>query len=222
MAENNKNEDIEFVDVNLDSFDREFTDNDFIVGTIPTKEEEPEKIIEEPVPLKKKVIKEIFCYVIIIATAYLVAVAVNKFVLINAYVPSSSMERVISPGDKIIGNRLAFLFKEPQRGDVVIFKFPDNEEELYIKRIIGTPGDKVQIVDGELFINDEKIIEDYLYEPMVGNYGPYYVPDNSYFMLGDNRNISGDARFWKNTFVSRNKILAKAWFRYKPKFSKIK
>ena len=77
-------------------------------------------------------------------------------------------------------------------------------------------------MEGELFIDGELIEEDYIKDSMRGNYGPYEVPDNSYFVLGDNRNVSEDSRFWKNTYVRKNKILAKAWFRYSPKFKKIR
>ena len=90
-----------------------------------------------------------------------------------------------------------------------IFKFPDDESQLYIKRVIGLPGDKVQIIDGKVYINDSEtpLDEPYLPEPPEGDYGPYYVPEDSYFMLGDNRNWSKDSRFWTNTYVKKEKVL---------------
>jgi signal peptidase I len=131
------------------------------------------------------------------------------------------MDPTINVNDKLIGFRLAYLFKDPQRGDIVIFKYPDDESQIFIKRIIGVPGDKVEIVEGVLYLNDKPTYEQYIKEKMYGNYGPYEVPDDCYFVLGDNRNVSEDARFWQNTYVTRKQILAKAWFKYSPGFSSI-
>jgi len=100
----------------------------------------------------------------------------------------------------------------------VIFKYPDNEDELFIKRVIGLPGDKIEIIDGLVYLNDSKepLEEPYLTVTPVGTYGPYEVPEGHYFMLGDNRNASKDSRLWINPYVAERKILAKAVFRYYP------
>ena len=221
MADNTELEEIEYLDVNLDETEKELTDEDFIFGSSP-EYLDTDKRKENRAELKRKVVKEIFSYVVIFAAAVIIAFCVNKFVIINAHVPTSSMDPTISINDKLIGNRLAYLFKNPERGDIIIFKFPDDESQIFIKRVIGLPGEPMQIVEGELFIDGELIEEDYIKDSMRGNYGPYEVPDNSYFVLGDNRNVSEDSRFWKNTYVRKNKILAKAWFRYSPKFKKIR
>ena len=221
MADNTELEEIEYLDVNLDETEKELTDEDFIFGSSP-EYLDTDKRKENRAELKRKVVKEIFSYVVIFAAAVVIAFCVNKFVIINAHVPTSSMDPTISINDKLIGNRLAYLFKNPERGDIIIFKFPDDESQIFIKRVIGLPGETIQIVEGELFIDGELIEEDYIKDSMRGNYGPYEVPDNSYFVLGDNRNVSEDSRFWKNTYVRKNKILAKAWFRYSPKFKKIR
>ena len=221
MADNTELEEIEYLDVNLDETEKELTDEDFIFGSSP-EYLDTDKRKENRAELKRKVVKEIFSYVVIFAAAVIIAFCVNKFVIINAHVPTSSMDPTISINDKLIGNRLAYLFKNPERGDIIIFKFPDDESQIFIKRVIGLPGETIQIVEGELFIDGELIEEDYIKDSMRGNYGPYEVPDNGYFVLGDNRNVSEDSRFWKNTYVRKNKILAKAWFRYSPKFKKIR
>ena len=124
----------------------------------------------------------------------------------------------MSVGDRVIGNRLAYTFGDPQRGDIAIFKFPDDESQLFIKRVIGLPGDKIQIINGLVYVNDsaEPLEEDYLPEEPTGDFGPFYVPEDSYFMLGDNRNYSKDSRLWENTYVKRDKVLAKAVLRYFP------
>ena len=115
-----------------------------------------------------------------------------------------------------IGFRLAYLFHEPERGDIVIFKYPDDESQNFVKRVIGIPGDVIQISNGHVYVNGEQLEENYLREPMNndGEELTYVVPADSYFMLGDNRNNSKDSRYWTNTFVSKDKIIAKVSFRY--------
>jgi signal peptidase I len=129
------------------------------------------------------------------------------------------MENTIMIGDKVFTLRTSYIFSDPKRGDIVVFPLPDNEEVDYIKRIIGVGGDKIEIKEGVLYINDERMIEDYLLEPMrKEDFGPVVVPDGHYFMMGDNRNSSLDARSWDNQFVKKNKIKGKAIFKY-PDFS---
>lgn len=122
-------------------------------------------------------------------------------------------------GDKVFTLRLSYLFKDPKHGDIVVFPYPDDEEVDYIKRIIAVGGDKIEIKDGVLYINDEEVIEDYLLEPMRNeDFGPLVVPEDHYFMMGDNRNTSRDSRAWKKQFVEKSKIKGKAIFKY-PKFT---
>ena len=173
---------------------------------------------------KKSIKKEIFSWLITIGAAFVLAYCITHFIIIKAEIPTPSMESTIMVGDKIVGNRLAYLFSNPERGDVVIFLFPDNEKENYVKRIIGLPGETVEIIDGKVYIDNssEPLDEPYLSVEMEGSYGPYLVPEESYFMLGDNRNVSKDSRLWVNTYVAEDKIIAKAWFRYSPSFGSIK
>ena len=167
---------------------------------------------------KKSIIKEIRDYVCLIILAFVLAFLMNKFVYANAQVPTGSMIPVVEPGDRLIVNRLAYLFEEPKRGDIVMFAFPDDEKDNYLKRIIGLPGEKVEIKDGLVYINDSKkpLDEPYINDPPNGNYGPYNVPEGCYFMLGDNRDESKDARFWENKFVKKEKIEGKAWLKDYP------
>jgi signal peptidase I len=120
---------------------------------------------------------------------------------------------------------LSYLISEPERGDIVIFKFPDDESQKFIKRIIGLPGEKVVIEDGKIYINDAEVPleETYLKEEWVVGTGPYEfnVPEGCYFVMGDNRNDSNDARFWDNTYVTAAEIIGKAEFIYYP-FNHIK
>ena len=174
---------------------------------------------EEPFSWKK----EIISWIQIIAAAVVIALVLNNFIIANSRVPTGSMENTIMSKSRVIGSRLSYINSDPERGDVVIFKFPDNRDIYYVKRVIGLPGETVDIVDGKVYINhsDTPLDEPYLPEPMEGSYGPYTVPEGCYFMMGDNRNNSLDARFWKNQFVPKKDIMAKVLFCYYPRIGKV-
>ena len=157
-------------------------------------------------------------YIKMIIFVVVVVFIVNNVLLINAKIPSESMEDTIMTGDRIFGNRLAYINKDPQRFDIVIFKYPDDETQLFIKRVIGLPGETVEIRDGKVYIDGSEtpLDDSFTPEPPQGDWGPEVVPEGSYFMLGDNRNRSKDSRFWTNTFVKKEKILGKAVLRYFP------
>lgn len=167
---------------------------------------------------------EIISWVKILVAAALIAYALNTFIIANSRVPSGSMENTIMTKDRVIGSRLTYKFQDPERGDIVIFHFPDDESIYYVKRIIGLPGDIVDIRDGGVYINnsDTPLEEPYIKEEMDPETLHYEVPEDSYFMMGDNRNWSADSRRWVNTFVKKDKIIAKVYFRYFPKFGIIK
>ena len=161
---------------------------------------------------------EILSWVIIIASAFVIAFVINRVFLLRTVITSGSMRPTMEINEHVIANRLAYLFKDPGRGDMVFFANPEDESEIYVKRIIGLPGDKVEIKKGKVYINDsEKALkEPYLFEKAEKlDFGPYNVPENCYFMLGDNRNISNDSRFWNIHYVSRDKIYGKALFGYR-------
>ncbi len=163
--------------------------------------------------------REIFEWVKIVVSAAIIAFVLNTFIIANSEVPSGSMENTIMTGDRVIGCRLSYRFEDPKRGDIAIFRFPDNEKIYYVKRIIGLPGETVDIIDGKVYINgsDEPLDEPYIREPMIPEDPMHFeVPEGCYFMLGDNRNYSMDARRWENTYVKREKIIAKVLFRYFP------
>ena len=174
--------------------------------------------------------KELFSWIKIFVVAVVIAFFINNVIIMNANVPSGSMKNTISEGDRMIGLRTAYWFSDPQRGDIVIFENPDYKEngsraddKYYVKRVIGMPGDKVVISNAKVYINDSKtpLNETYLPEEWTqvnGDEEPleYKVPKGCYFLMGDNRNNSSEARFWKNTYVKRSKIIAKAEFKYWP------
>lgn len=184
--------------------------------------EEKQKEQEEPFDLKK----EIFEWVKIILAAAVIAFCLNTFIIANSTVPSGSMETTIMTGDRIIGSRLAYkLGGDPERGDIVIFDHrtgPGDETTRLVKRIIGLPGESVDIRDNQVFINGALLDEPYLKEEMETNDFHFEVPEDCYLMLGDNRNYSADARYWPDPYVPKKEILAKVLFRYYPGIGKIK
>lgn len=208
---------IEFINLYDDNYDDDFDDDDFDLRL-----EELDDIADSTAGYKKQkdfktmVLSEIFSYVKIIIFAVVLALIFTNFVIINARVPTGSMRDTIWEGDRLIGLRLSYTFSSPKRGDIVIFKFPDDESEIYVKRVIGTPNDVVQIKEGKVFVNGEELDEPYIKDYILddGNEYTYIVPDGCYFMLGDNRNNSKDSRFWNNTYVRKEKIIAKVMFRY--------
>lgn len=174
------------------------------------------------------IVREIFSWILSFAVAFVTALLLKNYVIINADVPTGSMENTIMPGDRLIGNRLAYIKSDPQRGDIIIFHYPDNEKELYVKRVIGLPGETIEILDGQIYVDgaSEPLQEDYLKEEWTVATGPYRfeVPEGCYLVLGDNRNDSWDARYWTNTYVNQEKILGKAAIVYWPlqDFGKLK
>jgi signal peptidase I len=168
--------------------------------------------------MNNKVVKEIISWVIVFAAAILLAMAINKWVYYAISSPTPSMEKTFLVDEKVGVFRLAYLFDKPKRGDIVVFANPLNsEEDDYIKRIIGLPGETVEGRDGVVYINGQPLKEDYLWEYMEGSFGPYEIPEGHYWMMGDNRNISGDSRLWPDKYVPLEDIRGKALFKY-PKF----
>ncbi len=178
---------------------------------------------QTPAEKAKYYLKETLSWAIIIAAAVLIALFLSNCVIFKAVVPTGSMEKTIMVQDKLIGNRL---FSKVERGDIVIFPEPDwtassnMPRDFYVKRVIGLPGEKVEVRDGHVYINGIELIEDYLNEEMKPGWGDgtYDVPAGCYFCMGDNRNHSGDARFWKNKYITKDDIEAKVMFRYSPGF----
>ena len=111
-------------------------------------------------------------------------------------------------------NPVRYIFREPRRGDVIVFRFPNQKERDFIKRIIAVPGEEVQVKDGLVFIDGRALDEKYILDRPNYNFGPEIVPDRQYFVLGDNRNNSYDSRSWG--FVPEEDIIGRAWVSYWP------
>lgn len=218
---------------------------------------------------------EIIDWVKVIAVAAVLAFCLNNFIIANSTIPTGSMQDTIMAGARVFGSRLKYTFGEVERGDIAIFVYgykckgcgqsyretdegvcpncgredKKNSVVYYVKRVIGMPGDHIEIRQtgtadasefhnirigknadgssvevpiGTVYVNGEAITETYLPEPMIvdGQQFPAVdvtVPEGSYYMLGDNRNNSLDARYWgEYNMVSRDKMVAKVYFKYWP------
>jgi signal peptidase I len=158
-----------------------------------------------------------------LAFAFAAALVINNVLIVNARVPSGSMESTIMTGDRVVANRLAYLNSSPKRFQVVVFRYPDDETRLFVKRVIGLPGETVEIKAGQVYIDGLALAEgDYLVEQPTGNFGPFTVPAYHYFMLGDNRNASHDSKDWRRPYVAENKILGEVMFGYYPRLKALK
>lgn len=162
-----------------------------------------------------------------LAVALILALAIRAFLFQAFTIPSGSMLNTIQIGDYLLVNKFLYgvkipftdkyLFRgrDPQRGDIIVFKFPGDESVDYIKRIVGVPGDVIEVKNKQLYRNGEPVQESYIrhtHPDFIGrldNIGPVSVPEDEYFVMGDNRDNSEDSRAWGT--VKREKIHGKAW-----------
>jgi signal peptidase I len=145
-------------------------------------------------------------------------IALVLFVLINSIsarirVESVSMEPTLFRGDFVLIDRLSYWIGEPKRGEIVVFFYPPDPSQRYIKRVIGLPGDDVEVANGVLRVNGEKLNEAYI-KAYPAYTGQWSVPENSIFVLGDNRNRSNDSHIWG--MVPEENIIGRALFIYWP------
>jgi len=231
--------------------------------------------------IKNPILREIAEWAEMLVVAALIALFINNVIIANSVVPTGSMETTINAGDRVVGLRLLYTFGQPKRGDIAIFRLGwkcrhcGEQGELagdgpgletcpacgkslrfyqtvyYVKRVIGEPGDRIEIraegsckageivsdarkalpeddqdlsmVTAAVYVNGEKIDEPYLREPMLYSGDmEFEVPENCYFMMGDNRNCSLDARYWDDSYITKKKMIAKVLFRYWRKPSLLK
>ncbi len=179
---------------------------------------------------EKKFVKD---YLEPILIAVLIALFIRTFVVQAFKIPSSSMEPALLVGDHLMVNKFIyglripstntkfFQYKKPQRGDIIVFIYPKDHSKDFIKRVIGTEGEKVEIIHNKIYINDRLIDDPWGHFIRTGrseslqsmeNFGPVVVPKDSLFVMGDNRDNSLDSRFWG--YVNLNAVLGKAFIIY--------
>lgn len=158
----------------------------------------------------KKFITDIVCPIIL---AVILALLINKFLIFKVEVPTSSMEPTIKVGEKFLVTKV-YNFNNLKRGDIIVFKNKE-KNEIMIKRLIGLPGDEIDVRGNELYINGEFIQEDYVKNPD-GFFGEFKVPGGKYFFLGDNRKNSADSRYWEDPYIPKEDIKGEAQLRIYP------
>lgn len=176
------------------------------------KKTKPEKIETDKV---KDIIGMVVYFLIVVA----VMVFVVKFIGQRTVVIGDSMQTTLSDGDNLITDKITYRFRDPKRFDIVVFPFKENTSKLLIKRIIGMPGEMVQIKNGKVYINGYELQENYGIAVM-NDAGlasePILLGEDEYFVLGDNRNNSQDSRFSSVGNVSRSDLIGRAWVRLWP------
>jgi signal peptidase I len=183
--------------------------------------------------VEKRTFSKVREYTKQIVIAIMIALFIRAFFVQAFHIPSGSMEPTLLVGDYLFVNKLIygiripftktrlFEWRKPERGDIIVFLYPVDPSKDFIKRVIATGGEKVQIIQSKIYINDKLISDPWGYfnrsEPpgliqAVENFGPVVVPPKSLFVMGDNRNDSDDSRFWG--FVPLDDVVGKAFILY--------
>ncbi|MGH9163758.1 MAG: signal peptidase I [Vicinamibacteraceae bacterium] len=167
-------------------------------------------------PFWKRFADEVFTWFKTLASAAVYATLIVTFGLQVARVEGQSMAPTLADQDRLIVNKLVYRMHDPEPGDIVMLWFPQNPEKSFVKRIIGGPGDEVQVVDGHVFVNKVPVRDDYVPREYRGHddWGPERIPDGYYFVLGDHRNNSSDSRHWG--WVPKKYVIGKVHLRWWP------
>ncbi|MGN0523642.1 MAG: signal peptidase I [Eubacterium sp.] len=189
---------------------------------------------QEEAEARKSTGRKVLDFFLPIVIALVVATLLKTFVFANAVVPTGSMLQTIQENDRVIASRLTYEFNDPERGDIIIFKYPDDYARgvttYFVKRIIALPGETITITGGSVYITDvngntQMLEEDYVVGTTTEGWlenGTYTVPEDCYFVMGDNRENSEDSRYWSTTHcVERDLIEGKVMFKYYPKFERL-
>ncbi len=162
---------------------------------------------EKQEDFKKRFTRAVIAYVLFLIMVF----AGFKYIWVLSLVPTGSMEPAINEGDIALGTRYDTEEDDIKRYDILIFFPPDEPDTTYIKRVIGLPGDIIEVSNGKVYANGEELDDSFVKAPMNrrGD-GVYAVPEGCYFFMGDNRNNSNDSRFWKEKYVPMENIVAKS------------
>ena len=169
---------------------------------------------------EKSIMRELFGWVlyilIVVGLTYLILTYVGQRTRVSGH----SMETTLSDGDNLIVDKLSYRFGDPKRYDIIVFPYRYKENTYYIKRIIGLPGETVQVTDGYAYIDGELLESDVYGAEIMDNSGiagePLTLDEDEYFVLGDNRNNSSDSRDPSVGILTREDLLGRAWIRIYP------
>lgn len=168
---------------------------------------------------KPGLLREILGFLVYVAAVVGITFLIITFVGQRTYVSGSSMENTLHHGDNLIVDKITYRFKDPSRYDIIVFPFRYEENVYYIKRIIGLPGETIQIEDGTIYVDGEVLYESYGREVMKSAglaADPVTLGEDEYFVLGDNRNDSTDSRDPNVGVIHRDEIIGRAWMRIWP------
>lgn len=172
--------------------------------------------------MKSKVKAVVLEYVKSFVIAIILALLIRGFVVQAFKIPSGSMRPTLIEGDRILVNRFIYRFREPQRGDVIVFRFPNNLKKDFIKRLVAMGGESVEVAEGNILVDGSVISAPSIFKERYyrsrGSYGvqgrPVNIPEGYFYVLGDNSSSSRDSRYWG--FVSRKNLIGKAFVIYWP------
>ncbi|CAD5928435.1 signal peptidase I [Planktothrix agardhii] len=179
--------------------------------------------IQKPQPTipEKSLWNQIRENIVILAIALGLSLLIRTFVAEPRFIPSDSMFPTLEINDRLVIEKVSYYLKSPQFGDIIVFTPPSQLQEIgygadqaFIKRIIGKPGQIIEVKNGRVYIDNQPQFERYIAEEPHYQLPPVKVPDNSYFMMGDNRNDSNDSHVWG--FLPKENIIGRAVFRFWP------
>ncbi len=157
----------------------------------------------------------------LVAIALCLAFLIRTFIAEPRFIPSDSMLPTLHTGDRLVIEKVSYHFHPPATGDIIVFQPPAElqrrgypKDQAFIKRVIGESGEVINISKGKVYLNGQALKEDYIAEPPNNPYPPVTVPENEFFVMGDNRNDSNDSRYWG--FLPRKNIIGRAAFRFWP------
>ena len=155
-------------------------------------------------------------WIVSIATAVVLALIIRTFVVELYLVDGPSMRPTLQSAERLVVNKFIYRFREPERGEILVFQYPRDPRRDFIKRVIAVPGDTIEIRDGQVYVNSQLMNEPYILSRTRGDYPLSEVPKGHIFVMGDNRNNSRDSRFAGIGEQDRENILGRVLFRLFP------
>ncbi|WP_193198068.1 signal peptidase I [Nostoc sp. MG11] len=157
----------------------------------------------------------------LVAIALCLALLIRTFIAEPRYIPSDSMLPTLHTGDRLVVEKISYRFHPPITGDIIVFQPPAElqrrgypKDQAFIKRVIGKPGEVIGVASGKVYLNAQPLSEDYIAEPPNRPFSAVKVPEDEFFVMGDNRNDSNDSRYWG--FLPSKNIIGRATFRFWP------